>query len=177
MLKSKLIAGILGIGALALSIPAMATPSAYSNSLFKGRYSCSDNLGAGSNIQVSTFGGLTAAYTVTPTGWGLYSTGEFVLNASPLTYENPCVFTLVTWGSYPSSYWIDSSGIIYQDLEWEDSNYDACWGYSFTQNVESSLSVLTPLGAATQTQNTSNIVAEWLLADFVGTGSCNISAK
>jgi hypothetical protein len=143
MLKNKLIAaGILSISALALSVPAMASGWAYKDTNYNGRYSCRLQTAGGETE------GVTATYVVQPNGWGQYTAGELYLNVdgpvSPV-----CVFDLVTWGGWASSYWVDSTfGVVGETLNWYPTDTPGCAGaVPFSDSVQGSL-----VGLANSTQ-------------------------
>lgn len=181
MFKNKLIAaGILSASALALSVPAMAGYGIGVRN-YSGRYACHESDGPGSNL-ASPQGGVTGTYVVRPDGMGEYSGGEMVINASALWGNNPCEFTLETSGEYPSAYWVDYNGVVYETLSWEDDTMDppdACSGDYFTQSIEASLSLPNSFAPANQTKTTSNIVItiDETTLSFAGTGDCVSSAN
>jgi len=180
MFKNKLVAaGILSLSALALSVPAMATMG-IGNRNYSGRYACRLDDGAGAqNSSEITEGGVTGTYVVYPNGMGGYNSGELLANATALWGDNPCTFILETYGETPSSYWVDSSGVAYETLNWEDVSMDACYGYSFTLTSEAALSLPNPLAPANQTKTTSNvyITIDETPLSFAGTGDCASSAN
>lgn len=179
MFKNKLVAaGILSIGALALSAPAMAYMG-FGNRNYSGRYACHEDDGAGTQSPTNDVGGVTGTYVVQPNGMGSYNGGELVFNASALWGNDPCTFTLETSGEAESTYWIDSTGVVYETLNWIDETMDACEGDTFTQNIEASLSLPNPFGAANQTKTTSNIniTVDATPFSFAGTGECVSSAN
>lgn len=182
MFRNKLIAaGILSVGALALSMPAMASYMGFSNRNYSGRMACHEDDGAGSNL-ASEQGGVTGTYVVQPNGMGAYNSGELVFNASALWGDNPCTFTLETSGVDESTYWVDSGGVVHETLNWADNTMspaDACSGDTFTQNIEASLSLPSPNGSANQTKTTSNINITYdsMAISFAGTGECVSSAN
>lgn len=176
MLKKKLIAaGILSIGALALSAPAMS--AGFGNLNYSGRYACHEDDGTGSTSVETNFtasvgegvGGLTTAYVVNPKGNGYYYSGDLVLNDSALFGNNPCTFSLNTG---TSSYYVDSSGVVHEYQNWYDGNNDYCDGDSFYHEVEGSLVFVTQ-GAATETKTTAN--TDLYDLDYVGSGDCVLS--
>ncbi|MGA2410138.1 MAG: hypothetical protein ABSG46_07080 [Candidatus Binataceae bacterium] len=162
MFKNKLIAaGILSISTLALSVPAMASGWAYTDSNYAGRYSCHTYVGQAN---------YSAAYVVSPNGWGSYTAGELYLNVQ--SNDAPCVFTLETYGTFASSYWVDSKfGVAYETLNWFDYNDDACAGTGFEDDVQGSL---------VANANSSNPASQTLTTDnnldvnysFAGSGNC-----
>ena len=175
MFKNKLIAaGILSISALAFSMPAMAS-SYFSNKNYAGRYACHEDDATGSQATTPVIGGVTASYVVDPNGWGAYSGGDLVLNISALFGDNPCTFSLNT---YDSSYWVDSSGVVHEDLVWYDGNDDYCEYATFYHYVEGSLMLISPYAAATESLTTANTNLAWLVGlDLTGSGACTVSAN
>jgi hypothetical protein len=182
MLKKKLIAaGIASIGALVLSVPAMAT-SSFSNKNYSGRYACHEDDGAGAtsydtNVTAGLGGGvgnLTTTYVVNPEGNGYYASGSLILNFSILFGDNPCTFTLDT---STSSYYVDYNGIVHEYQNWTDdttgSSADYCSGASFYHEIEGSLALLTQ--AASETKTTANTDLAWIGLDFAGSGDCVLS--
>jgi hypothetical protein len=170
--NNKLIAaGILSVSLLALSVPAMA----FSNKNYSGRYACHEDDGTGYVTVTNLVGGITATYVVEPNGAGAYNGGELVLNISALFGDNPCTFTLNSW----SSYWIDSAGVVHEDLEWSDWNSsDICYDVSFYHYVEASLALVTPFASASSTATTANTDLAWAVGnDVTGTGTCTASAN
>jgi hypothetical protein len=180
MLKSKLlVAGILSVGALALSVPAMAGGwGGYSDRNYNAHMACHESDGAGTISETNDVGGATGSYVVVPNGCGGYWDGELILNASLLDVNNPCVFTLETSGGTPSSYWVDPSGVVYETLVWDDETWDACSGDTFTDTVEGAMSIPNVYGVANQTKTTSNIliVVDSTPFSLAGTGECVSSA-
>jgi hypothetical protein len=179
MFRNKLIAvGILSASALALSIPANAMMGIGDHN-YDGRYACHEQDGAGTISETNDVGGVTGTYVVYPNGMGGYWSGEAVINASALWGNNPCVFDLETSGDYTSSYWVDSSGVVYETLYWLDSSMDACNGDYFTHDIEASLALPSPMQPANHTQTTSNIVitVDSTTLSFAGSGDCISSAN
>jgi hypothetical protein len=180
MMKYKLIAaGILSIGALALTAPAKAGMMGPSARNYNGRYACRLDDGTGTISTTNDVGGITGTYVVQPNGMGAYNGGELIGNASLLWGDNPCTFTLETSGMYPSSYWVDWAGVVYETLYWTDSSMDACEGDYFEVTNESSMSLPNPYAAANQLKITSNIFTEVDSTPFsvTGTGDCASSAN
>jgi hypothetical protein len=182
MFKNKLFAaGILSFGALALSVPAIASMGIGTRS-YSGRYACHEDDGAGPQQSDNIAeGGVTFSYVVYPNGMGGYNAGELVGNAAAL-WSNPCVFTLETSGGTPSSYWVDPAGVAHETLVWEDDTMDPmdeCSGYTFEDTVESSLSLPSPYSPANRTLTTSNIqfTLDSTTVNFAGTGECASSAN
>jgi hypothetical protein len=178
MFTNKLIAaGVLSLSALAFSVPAMAYMG-FGNRNYSGRYACHEDDGANSNL-ANPQGGVTGTYVVQPNGMGAYYGGELVFNASALWGDDPCTFTLETSGMDESTYWIDSSGVVHETLNWTDDTMDACAGDDFTQNIEASLSLPNQLAPANQTKTTSNIniTIDATPISFAGTGECVSSAN
>ena len=187
MVKNKLIAaGILSVSAFALSVPAMATSASWADGNYSGRFACHEDDGTGSQLTTIAanntvgvgegVGGATATYVVNPAGNGYYSSGDLILNISALFGDNPCTFTLDT---SDSKYYVDSSGIVHEYLNWADdtsgSSADYCSGASFYHEVEGSLLLVTPTGPASETETTANTDLAWLYLDFAGSGDCVLS--
>jgi hypothetical protein len=178
MFKNKFFAtAMLSFGALALSAPAMASMSIGVRN-YNGRYACHEDDGAGPQQSDNIAeGGVTGAYVVEPNGMGAYNGGELVANAAAL-WTNPCTFTLETSGETPSSYTVDSSGVVHETLVWTDETWDECSGSTFTDSVEASLSLPSPYSPASRTMTTSNIQFTYdeVTINSAGTGECASSA-